>query len=147
MLTRTGGYALHAALAIAEMSADGRPVRAREIAMALSIPANYLAKILQALARAGVLESERGRRGGFRLARDPSEVTLLDVVAGFDDLGRERRCLLGKGPCSGVGGCPAHDEWREASAPAFKFFESRTLADLMAKPAPGPRRRTRSPSS
>ena len=134
MLTRTGGYALHAALAIAQMGADGRPVRAHEIAAALSIPPNYLAKILQALARAGVLTSERGRHGGFRLARDPSEVRLIDVVEGFDDLGRERQCLLGRGLCTDVGGCPAHKEWREASAPAFRFFESRTLADLMAKP-------------
>lgn len=134
MLTRTGGYALHAALAIAEMGADGRPVRAHEVAEALSLPSNYLAKILQALARSGILESERGRRGGFRLARHPSEVKLIDVVEGFDDLGSERQCLLGRGLCKEQGGCPAHREWRQASAPAFKFFESRTLADLMAKP-------------
>jgi Rrf2 family transcriptional regulator, iron-sulfur cluster assembly transcription factor len=138
VLTRTGGYALHAALAIAEMGADGRPVRAHEVAEALSLPANYLAKILQALARAGVLESERGRKGGFRLARSPSEVKLIDVVEGFDDLGRERRCLLGRGLCTDEGGCPAHREWRKASAAAFTFFESRTLADLMAKPPAGP---------
>ena len=136
MLTRTGGYALHAALAIAEMGADGRPVRAHEVAEALSLPANYLAKILQALARSGVLVSERGRNGGFRLARDPADVRLVDVVEGFDDLGRERQCLLGRGLCQEVGGCPAHKEWRQASAPAFKFFESRTLADLMARPEP-----------
>jgi Rrf2 family protein len=133
VLTRTGGYALHAALTIAEMGADGRPVRAHEVAEALSIPANYLAKILQALARHGILRSERGRKGGFRLARDPSEVTLIEVVEGFDDLGRERQCLLGRGLCKEIGGCPAHREWRDASAPAFRFFETRTLADLMAK--------------
>ena len=133
MLTRTGGYALHAALAIAEMGGDGRAVRANEIADALGIPANYLAKILQALARNGVLVSERGRHGGFRLARKPSEIVLLDVVADFDDLGRERQCLLGRGTCSDAGGCPAHREWREASAPAFRFFETRTLADLLAQ--------------
>ena len=134
MLTRTGGYALHAALAIAEMGADGRLVRAHEVAEALSLPPNYLAKILQALARAGILESERGRKGGFRLARDPSEVKLIDVVEGFDNLGRERQCLLGRGLCKEVGGCPAHKEWRKASAPAFEFFEKRTLADLMVRP-------------
>lgn len=132
VLTRTGGYALQAALAIAGMGADGHPVRAHEIADALSLPANYLAKILQALARAGILESERGRRGGFRLARDPSEIRLIEVVEGFDDLGRERRCLLGRGTCGEAGGCPAHKEWLDASAPAFRFFETRTLADLMA---------------
>lgn len=133
MLTRTGGYALHAALAIAERqgAGEGRAVRAAEVAEALDIPANYLSKILQQLARDGVLVSERGRNGGFRLARDPGTISLLEVVAGFDDLGRERQCLLGRGTCSDVGGCPAHREWKRASAPAFRFFEERTLADLM----------------
>ena len=131
MLSRSGGYALHATVAIAERSAQGRSVPAVELAEALEIPANYLAKILHALARDGILTSERGRTGGFRLARAPEEIRLLDVVAGFDDLGKERQCLLGRGACTDVGGCPAHVEWKKASAPAFHFFESRTVADLM----------------
>ena len=117
------------------MGAGGRPVRAHEVALALSLPSNYLAKILQSLARAGILVSERGRNGGFRLARAASEVKLIDVVEGFDELGQERQCLLGRGLCQETGGCPAHKEWREASAPAFTFFETRTLADLMAGPS------------
>ena len=133
MLTRTGGYALHATLTIAEMGADGRAVRATEISEALSIPANYLAKILHALARAGVLVSERGRRGGFRLARGPSEIRLIDVIQSFDDMGRERQCILGKGACSDVDTCRAHHDWLAASAPAYRFFETRTLADLMKR--------------
>lgn len=131
MLSRTAGYALHATVAIAEMERSGDPVKAAEVAELLSLPANYLAKILQALARAGVLVSERGRTGGFRLARDPSAIRLMDVVGGFDTLGPERQCLLGGGACSEVGGCPAHRAWGEASAPAFRFFENRTVADLM----------------
>lgn len=133
MLTRTGGYALQAMLTLAENGADGRTVRAKDIAESLSIPANYLAKILQTLARSGLLISERGRNGGFRLAAAPETIRLLDVVDPFDDLGRERQCLLGRGTCTDLGGCPAHQEWREASAPAFHFFASRTLADLLPK--------------
>ena len=132
MLTRTGGYALHAALAIAEKEGeDARPTPAAEVAETLGIPGTYLAKILQSLARAGILVSERGRNGGFRLARPADEIRLIEVVAPFDELGPERQCLLGRGTCSEVGSCPAHKEWREASAPAFRFFETRTLADLM----------------
>lgn len=133
MLTRTAGYALHAVLTIAEMGANGDPVRARDLADRLSIPANYLAKILQTLAKAGVLNSERGRNGGFRLASDPAAISLLDIVDPFDDLGRERQCLLGRGTCSDTGGCPAHKEWKEASDPAFRFFQKQTLADLLPK--------------
>jgi len=106
-------------------------VRATEISEALSIPANYLAKILHALARAGILVSERGRNGGFRLARAPSEIRLIDVVGSFDDMGRERQCVLGRGACSDVANCRAHHEWLAVSAPVYRFFETRTLADLM----------------
>lgn len=137
MLTRTGGYALHATLAIAERGNGGRAVPAAEVAEALKIPANYLSKILQSLARDGILTSERGRTGGFRLARDPGSIRLIEVVAGFDNLGKERQCLLGRGACSDVGGCPAHKEWKAASAPAFRFFETRTLADLMHEGSAG----------
>jgi Rrf2 family protein len=131
MLTRTGGYALHAALAIAEMQREQDLVRAQDVADSLGLPPNYLAKILQSLARSGLLISERGRNGGFRLCRDPADIRLIDVVEGFDNLGVERQCLLGRGTCSDDAGCPAHAEWKEASAPAFRFFETRTLADLM----------------
>jgi DNA-binding IscR family transcriptional regulator len=64
-------------------------------------------------------------------AKIPAEVRLIDVVAPFDDLGRERQCLLVRGSCSDVGGCPVQREWREASAPAFRFFATRKRADLM----------------
>lgn len=137
VLSRTAGYALHATVAIAERGAGGGTVRAAELADSLEIPANYLAKILQALAKSGILVSERGRSGGFRLARPPESIHLMEVVAAFDSLGQERQCLLGRGTCSEAGGCPAHEEWRKVSAPAFRFFETRTVADLVGDHSPG----------
>lgn len=131
MLSRTAGYALNAVLHIAD---QGGPVSAAAVAEALDVPANYLAKILNALARRGVLASERGRKGGFSLARPPSRIALMEVVDGFDGLGDERRCLLGRGTCSDVGGCPVHRAWRQASEPAFRFFEERTVADVLGHP-------------
>ena len=110
---------------------------ATDLADELGVPGNYLAKILQSLVRGRILVSERGRGGGFRLARPPHEIRLIEVVGGFDDLGKERQCLLGHGACSDVGACPAHAEWREASGPAFRFFETRTLADLAGAPPAG----------
>jgi Rrf2 family protein len=132
MISKTAGYALNAVLYIALQSEEDESVSAAAAAEALDVPANYLSKILRDLARAGVLLSDRGRNGGFRLARDAGSIRLLDVVEPFDGLDERRRCLLGRGACSEVGSCPAHRAWKEASAPVIRFFERRTLADLMA---------------
>lgn len=131
MLSRTSGYAIHATLHIGARSGPDNAVPAAAVAEALEIPANYLAKILNTLAREGILTSERGRTGGFRLARPADEIPLLDVVRHFDDIGDARQCLLRSRACSEVHSCPAHKEWKEASDPAFRFFEEHTVADLM----------------
>ncbi len=131
MLSRTSGYAIHATLHIAARASADRAVPAASVAEALDIPSNYLAKILNTLAHEGILVSERGRTGGFRLARPAPEISLLDVVRHFDDIGEARQCLLRSRACSEVRSCPAHREWKQASDPAFRFFEEHTVADLM----------------
>jgi len=57
----------------------------------------------------------------------------LEVIESFDDMGRERRCILGKGACSDVDKCRAHQDWLAASGSVYRFFETRTLADLMKR--------------
>ena len=117
MLSRTAGYALHATVAVAERGAGGDPVRAAEFSFLMAIPTIAGAAVLQL----GDLSAERLDQRG----------SLLPGGA-FREIGESLgQCLLGRGTCSEVGGCPAHREWREASAPAFHFFESRTVADLM----------------
>jgi Rrf2 family protein len=140
------------------------PVRAVEIADRLGLPANYLSKILHALARNGVLVSGRGPTGGFRLARSAKQVTIEEIIAEFEDIGETRQCLLRRGRCTDESSCPMHAHWKEVSAPVFAFFRSTSLADLLEagdgpagrgrraraasrttrlRPAGGARRRTR----
>ncbi len=142
MISRTSAYALEAALVIAR--AGETPVRAAQIADQLDLPANYLSKILHALARNGVLQSERGPSGGFRLGRSAGEVRINDILAEFEDVGEARRCLLGRGSCSDEDSCPMHRQWKSVSAPVFEFFRTTTLADLLtgtpAKASPRSRR-------
>lgn len=141
MISRTSAYALEAALAIAH--AGNEPVRAASIAQQLDLPANYLSKILHALARGGVLTSERGPTGGFRLARQPERIRIHDILSEFEDVGESRRCLLGRGRCSDEDSCPMHHQWKAVSGPVFDFFRTTTLADLLAaKPASPPSRRS-----
>lgn len=131
MLSQTSEYALRAALYLA-MRGGGGSVKLEQIASALDVPRNYLSKTLHQLARAGVLSSERGPSGGFRLAHPPELLTLHQVVSPFDPARLARRCILGKGECSDATPCAAHDRWKTVAEPMREFFGGTTLADLVA---------------
>ncbi len=130
MISKTNQYALRAVLYLAQYGADS-PLRAGEIADGLSLPANYLSKILHTLAKAGVLVSERGPKGGFRLARPASEVALAEVMAPFESFVQQRTCLLGRDECSEEHPCRIHDLWKSASDPVLDFFHQTVIADLI----------------
>ena len=76
-------WAAHCAVVLAALP-DGAVLPAARLAEYHGVPGPYLAKSLQALARAGIVEATTGRRGGYRLRRPPSEVTLLDVVGAVE---------------------------------------------------------------
>jgi len=102
----------------------------------LGIPRNYLSKILHELTRGGLLESTRGPRGGFTLARDPASIVLTDVIDQFDDITGTSRCLLGRPQCSDGNPCPAHERWKELSGSVMAFFQDTTV--LMDSAEAGP---------
>lgn len=135
MLSRTAEYALRACLHLARHGGDG-PVRADAVAETLDVPRNYLSKILHALGREGILDSTRGPRGGFELARPAEELTLARIVGHFDPayLDEEGRCILGKMRCSDRDPCAAHHRWKEVAVRMRAFFRDTTLSDL-ATPA------------
>jgi len=146
LISRTAAYAMEAVLAIGRQPPD-EPVRAADLADSLGLPPNYLSKILNSLARAGILSSGRGPTGGFRLARDAALITVEDIVGQFEDVGASRRCFLGRGQCNDNNSCPMHEDWKRVSRPMFDFFHETTLAALIAqdnrsRQAPGaPRKR------
>jgi len=129
MLSQTAVYALRASLTLADLQ-DAGPVTVDEISTQLSVPRNYLSKILHALARDGILTSTRGPGGGFQLSRPAVELTLTEVIRPFDDLPIDTRCLLGRARCSDADPCRAHDRWKSVSRSVRDFFDKTTLADL-----------------
>lgn len=78
----------------------GEAVTAKRLAAFYSLPTAYLNKQLQALTRAGILTSVSGPKGGFQLARDPRNITLLDIVVAIDGADEAFRCteILKEGP-------------------------------------------------
>lgn len=132
-LNGTAQNALRAVLFIAEHAADG-PVRVDDVAVSLRCPRNYLSKTLHALARAGVLRSARGPKGGFQLADPPDRLTLSRIVRPFEPAG-ERRCLVGRATCGDAQPCPAHGRWSGVAAMVEDFFGRTTVADLLTQEA------------
>lgn len=135
-ISSTSQYALRAVLHVAEHGREA-PVPVDAIAADLRVPRNYLSKTLHVLARAGVLTSGRGPRGGFRLARSPRAITLADVTAPFDDVAA-RTCLLGRTTCGWKNPCSAHPRWEAVSAAQQAFFRGTTVADLLGEIAEAP---------
>lgn len=129
MLSHTGLYALQALLHLARHG-NGAHTPAALMARELGIPATYLAKVLQRLAREGILDASRGARGGYRLVADPSKLTVARAVAVFQDLRASDTCLLG-GPCHPEHPCNAHLRRVAWNAAALKILEETTIADLL----------------
>lgn len=129
MLTQTGEYALRAMVYMARKG-EGVFCGVKDIAAATDVPANYLAKILQQLARAGVLESQKGFGGGFRVARKLSRITLMDVIDPLERVDKFRQCVLGQRLCNDEVACPLHDAWKAISGQYLGSLKNTTLQDI-----------------
>lgn len=141
MIPQTAEYALRAVSYIAEHQAAG-PVPVSTVARALGAPQNYLSKTLHELGRAGVLQSTRGVRGGYRLGAAPDEIRLSDIVEPYLT-DAPRRCIMGHERCQDEAPCGAHRRWRELNELGRAFFADLTLGDLLGgeSAAPDPLRR------
>jgi len=134
MISRSASYAVRALAYMASVDGDGWMLN-REIAHELSIPSQFLTKILSLLAGEGLLLSQRGKSGGFRLVRPPHEITLLSIVDPFDRLSRKNACILGQPVCSDETACPLHGEGSQLSGKLVEILADHTLADLARSPA------------
>lgn len=130
MITRTGTHALLAVAALGRLQRD-QYAGAAEIAAETQAPRNYLGKLLKRLADAGLLESQKGKGGGFRLRRDPSRIVLLDVIDPIESVSRWSGCFLGQGSCSDRRPCAVHERWKKVRDTYLSFLEETTIADLL----------------
>lgn len=128
-------YALQA---LVRMPEDGTYRLARNLAAELDLPGPFLAKILQALCHAGLLESLRGPTGGFRLTRDPRYITLREVVLAMEGPEPFEDCLLGHATEGEGCHCPIRPAWDVLQALLTRVLAQTSLRDLqVAQSAPG----------
>lgn len=129
MLTATGQYALRAMGALAQRPMEDYS-RAQELGRNLGLPPLYLSKVMQQLARAGLLSAQRGRRGGYRLARDPAKIKLYEILAAVEPVARYEACILGHKECNDEAACPMHTAWKEARDKVLNLLKQTPLSDL-----------------
>ena len=131
LFSQTTEYALRAVVDLAENAPTLRTNK--QIAESMQVPLGYLSKVMQELARAGVVQSHRGIGGGFSLARPAREISLLEVVNAVDPIKRIKTCPLNlKAHANAL--CPLHKRLDDAIAAVESSFEGTTLADLVEKP-------------
>ena len=121
VITSKSPYAVRALSELARRG-DAAPVPIGDLARARDIPAHFLEGLFATLRRAGILQSQRGVKGGYSFARPPSEVTILEVVDLLEgELGAE---AAASGPI-----------WTEAADAARTVLEGTTIADVAEREA------------
>ena len=106
----------------------GSRVSRSHLAAAIECPEQFLSKILQSLAKAGLVASHRGNTGGFELPDAQRNASLLDVVEAVEGPLRLNFCLTGEHACARQRGCAAHDAWSEAQQALASVLSGATLA-------------------
>lgn len=132
LLSDAGEYALRAVVWLAEC--PGETLKVREIAQGTRAAPGYLIKVLQGLAKAGILSAQRGTLGGFSLRRDPEGLTVLEVINAIDPIERIHTCPLGI-ESHGIHLCPMHRRIDEAMLQIQHSFASVTVAQLINEPS------------
>ena len=133
-ITRQADYAVRAVLHLAHMK-NGERAATSNVAKEQSIPPSFLAKIISQLSIAGLLHTSRGARGGVTLARDPKDITLLEVVEAIDGPIQLNVCVTERGVCSFDDRCPIRSVWCEAQDELVARLKQTDFAQLLEKAA------------
>lgn len=129
MISKSSLQAIKALAELAKLP-EGQFAGAVSIAEKIQAPTNYLGKLLQQLAAYGVVISQKGVGGGFRLGKAPDKISLYDVVECLEDIDRWSRCFMGNEQCSDSAPCSAHLKWKAIREANLNFLKEITLANL-----------------
>lgn len=128
-ISKKGDYAIRGMVYLAGQPPD-RIVLVGEIARAMDVPPQFLAKILQQFGKLGLVRSFRGIGGGFQLARLPGEITLLEIVEAVEGPIMPNRCVISGGACNREKGCTVHPVWKKVQKSVVDTLSGVTLKDL-----------------
>ncbi len=128
-ITRATEYAIRCVLYLA--SCKDKIVSRKEVSYAMEIPDHFLAKIVQQLAKANIIEIQQGRYGGYRLLRSPDKLSLLEVIEAISGEIFLNECVIRPQSCRKSPTCPVHQIWIKARDQLRKFLFQIKIADLL----------------
>lgn len=134
-ITTWAEYGLICSLHLARRGQEG-PVTGREIAERERLPADYVEQILLRLRRAGIVNSTRGARGGYALARPAADISVRDVIAASERTTFDLHCVshpVDAGRCAESGSCSIRPVWVMLQRKIDDVLESVHLGDLLAE--------------
>ncbi len=129
-------YAVRMMADIASHSSHG-PVPLREVSERQSISRLYLSQLAAPLRNAGLLRSVWGNKGGYLPTREPSEITLLEIIEAVDGPVSVLDCVIDPALCERSASCPALEVWRDINAAIVRILKQYTLEDLVQAVRPG----------
>jgi len=104
-----------------------------DISRSMKIPMSFLAKILQRLMKQDIVKSVRGVKGGFRLAKQPRDINLLQVVEAIQGVSAANICAIDKSLCRLSKTCSVHPVWVEIREMVEKRLKKETFAMMLAR--------------
>lgn len=138
MFSKACEYAIKSSIYIAQNSIAGKRVSVKIVAKAVDAPEAFTAKILQQLCREGIMESIRGKQGGFIFTEEKMrEVKIFDIVKIIDGEGILYHCGLGLKECSDSNPCPVHDTYKVIKENLMTMVKKYSLKDLAEKSEKG----------
>jgi Rrf2 family protein len=129
-ITRQADYATRAVLYLARHR-NGKRVATSQIAKEQKIPSSFLAKIISQLSIAGLLHTSRGAYGGIALARNPEQITLLQVIEAIDGPIQLNVCVGREYVCSFEDNCPIQSVWCDAQNELITKLKNTNFAQLI----------------
>jgi Rrf2 family protein len=128
-LTRAADYAVRVMIQLAASPAEER-VLLPDLAAATDAPESFLSKVLQALARAGLIDSKRGHAGGFHISNRGRRASMRDVIEAIDGPITLNLCLVSGRSCHRKAKCPAHPVWERAQVAMLDVLSDAMIADM-----------------
>jgi FeS assembly SUF system regulator len=126
-------------LVLAQLGAEsGRMASAGQVAAATRLTAPTVRKLLKSLAKAGLVTSERGARGGYALARSPEEISAADIIDALEGPVAITECSSPGGTCNLESHCRVGHAWRHINLSIRDALQHVSLADLQRLPRPMP---------